>query len=67
MEAQVRNIHSEINHVIDECKNVIQKAKENPRIPKNIEGSLDVIYQSLIASDTEFDRLTEKSHQSAYS
>lgn len=58
MDAQIRNINSEIAHVIEECKLVIEKASENPRIPKTIEASLQAISQSLVINDSEFDRMT---------
>lgn len=67
MDAQIRNINSEIAHVIEECKLVIEKASENPRIPKTIEASLQAISQSLVINDSEFDRMTEKSNKSSYS
>lgn len=40
MEAQVKNVHSEIEHVLEECRNVISATKDNPKIPKHLEESL---------------------------
>lgn len=36
-------------------------------MPKVIEGSLEIISQSLLVNDPEFDRATEKSEKSNYS
>lgn len=67
LEAQIKSTHSEIEHVIEECRLVIEKAKENPRLPKSIDFNLDAISRSLVVNETDFDHLIEKNEKNSES